>query len=130
MHGYGSLTFFSILWFFVWVLWIFLLVRVLSDVFRSHDLTGAGKAGWTLVLVVVPYVGVLLYLIFRGSEMHVREYRYLEANRSDLRRYLQGSGLAGYSVADEVGRLADLRNQGSITDQEFETEKARILVAH
>lgn len=130
MHGYGSLTFFSILWFFVWVLWIFLLIRVLSDVFRSHDLTGGGKAAWTLLLVVVPYIGVLLYLIVRGSDMHIREYRSIQAGRMTMWRHdVDGANLMGPSVADEVNKLASLRDQGLLTDQEFGREKARVLAA-
>jgi hypothetical protein len=126
MHGYGSLSFFSILWFFLWVLWIFLLVRILSDVFRSPDLSGAAKAGWTLLLVIFPFAGVLLYLIFRGSDMHTRETNHAIASQAAFRTYIQHAAGTG-SPADEIAKLADLRDRGLLTDDEFSAQKARIL---
>jgi hypothetical protein len=126
MHGYGSLSLFSIVWFFVWVLWIFLLIRIIGDVFRSPDLSGAGRAGWTLALVVFPFAGALLYLIFRGSDMHLRENRQLLAGQSVVRHYIEQSAAAS-SSADEITKLAALREQGLLTDSEFAGEKARVL---
>jgi hypothetical protein len=127
MHGYGTLSFFSILWFFLWILWIFLLIRIIGDVFRSSDLSGAGKAGWTLLLVIFPFAGVLLYLILRGSDMHLRENQHALASQAVLRHYLQQNATWSSSSADEIAKLASLRDQGLLTDEEFSAEKARIL---
>ena len=128
MHGYGSLSLFSIVWFFVWVLWMFLLFRIVGDVFRSPDLTGPGRAGWTLLLVVFPFVGVLLYLVVRGSDMHIRERQHQAANANVVRHYIEQSvAPTGTSSADEITKLATLRDKGLITDVEFSGEKARLL---
>ena len=126
MHGYGSLSLFSIVWFFVWVLWIFLIVRIVGDVFRSPDLSGTGRAGWTLALVVFPFVGALLYLVFRGSDMHLRENQQLSARQNVIRHYIEHAA-APTSSADEITKLAALRGQGLLTDSEFADEKARVL---
>jgi hypothetical protein len=127
MHGYGSLSFFSIVWFFVWVLWIFLLFRVISDVFRSADLTGSAKALWTLLLVIVPFIGVLLYLVARGSEMHVRENQHAVASQTMFRHYIEHAASPTASSADELTKLASLRDSGVLTADEFTTAKARVL---
>ena len=83
MSGYPLLdAFLTIFWLFIWIMWIFLLIRVISDVFRSHDLSGAGKAGWTLVLIFFPLIGVLIYLLVRGDGMHhARRARRRRAKR-------------------------------------------------
>lgn len=104
---------------------MFLLVRVLTDVFRSHDLSGAAKAAWTLVLVVFPYLGVLVYLVVRGSEMHLREYRSALVSR-DVLRFLDPRARQ-VSVADEVAKLESLRVQGLLTEEEFSRERAHVL---
>ena len=89
MRGYPLLdAFLTIFWLFIWIMWIFLLIRVISDVFRSHDLTGAGKAGWTLVLIVFPLIGVLAYLLVRGNGLHERENRQALASEEAMRQYL------------------------------------------
>ncbi len=126
MHGYGSLSLFSIVWFFVWILWIFLLIRIIGDVFRSPDLTGPGRAGWTLALVVFPFAGALLYLVIRGSEMHLREGRQQAVGDSVVRHLFEQSA-AQRSSADEITKLGALRAQGLLTDREFDSEKARVL---
>jgi hypothetical protein len=126
LHGYGSLSLFSIVWFFVWVLWIFLLIRIIGDVFRSPDLSGAGRAGWTLLLVAFPFAGALLYLIFRGSNMHTRENRHAVASEYPVHRHFEQSA-AVFSSADEITKLAALRQQGLLSETEFAGEKARVL---
>jgi hypothetical protein len=126
MHGYGSLSFFSIIWFLLWVLWIFLIIRILGDVFRSPDLSGGAKAGWTLLLVIVPFAGVLLYLVFRGSDMHTRENHQADAAQAAFHRYIQRAG-GSTSVADEIAKLGSLRDRGLLTEVEFAEEKSRVL---
>jgi putative oligomerization/nucleic acid binding protein/phospholipase D-like protein len=126
VHGYPLLDlFWTMLYFFIWILWIFLLVRIITDIFRSPDLGGWAKAGWTVLLIVFPFIGALGYLVFRGSDMHTRENRQ-SANEHLLRHYLQTSG-SGLSTADELHKLAALRDNGVLTDEEFAAQKAKLL---
>lgn len=119
--------FLTMLYFFLWVLWIFLLVRIISDVFRSSDLSGWGKAAWTLLLIVLPFIGALSYLIVRGSQMHLRENRRMSDAEEALRQHFVGDAGTGHSFADELTKLAALRDRGVLTDQEFATEKANLM---
>ena len=130
MHDYPLLNLFlTLLYFFVWILWIFLLIRIIGDVFRSPDLSGAGKAGWTLLLIILPFFGALMYLIIRGTDMHTRENRQAMASEDALRHYLLASTGAGrHSTADELTKLAALRDQGVITEEEFAAQKAKLLI--
>ncbi|HEX4428601.1 MAG TPA: SHOCT domain-containing protein [Frankiaceae bacterium] len=128
MRGYPLLdAFLTIFWLFIWIMWIFLLIRIIGDVFRSHDLSGAGKAGWTLVLIFFPLIGVLAYLFVRGNGLHERENRQAQASEEAMRQYLNRIGAPGASTSDELTRLADLRDRGVLTDAEFQTLKAKVL---
>jgi hypothetical protein len=128
MRGYPLLdAFLTIFWLFIWIMWIFLLIRIISDVFRSHDLTGAGKAGWTLVLILFPFLGVLAYLIVRGNGLHERENRQAQASEEAMRHYLNRIGAPGASTSQELTRLAELRDRGVLTDEEFQRLKAKLL---
>ena len=128
MKGYPLLdAFLTIFWLFIWIMWIFLLIRVISDVFRSHDLSGAGKAGWTLVLIFFPLIGVIVYLFARGGAMHTRETRQAQANEEALRDYLNRAAGTTGSTADELHRLADLRDRGVLTEEEFQRLKGRLI---
>lgn len=128
VHGYPLFNvFWTLLYLFVWILWIFLLVRIITDVFRSHDLTGWGKAGWTLMLIIFPFFGALVYLIFRGSDMHYRENRSAIANENAVHRYLQQVTGSEPSTADELAKLASLRDLGVLTEEEFAAQKAKLL---
>ncbi|WP_026239844.1 SHOCT domain-containing protein [Parafrankia discariae] len=119
-------VFLYMLWFFCFVLWLWLLFAVVTDVFRSHDLSGWGKAGWTVLILVLPLVGVLAYLIIRGSSMHERQARQV-ASQTDAWRAEVRAAAGRPSTADELGRLADLRDHGVISTNEFEREKTKIL---
>jgi hypothetical protein len=106
MHGYPLLDiFWTTLEFFIWILWIFLLVRIFIDVFRSPDLTGWVRAGWTVVLMLVPFIGVLVYLVVRGSQMHLREAQQGHANADTFQRLGGPYGMSS-SPADELSKLA------------------------
>jgi hypothetical protein len=129
VRGYPLLDlFWTILYFFIWILWIFLLFRIITDIFRSPDLSGWAKAGWTLLLIVLPFIGALAYLIFRGSGMHTRENRQAVANEDMLRQYLQRTAGSATSTADELHKLAELRDRGVLTDDEFAAQKAKLLI--
>ena len=121
-------AFLTMLWFFVWVLWIFLLFWIIFDIFRSRDLSGWAKALWLIFIVVLPFLGVLVYLIARGSSMHERQARDAQAQEQQFRAYVQEAASGG-SSADELTKLADLRDRGVITDAEFQQSKAKILAS-
>jgi hypothetical protein len=111
--------------FFLWVVWIWLLIMVFIDIFRSHDMSGWAKALWVLFVVILPFLGVLVYLIARGSKMHERAERQASRQDEAWRSYVQQS--AGTSTADQLAKLADLRDRGVISADEFEREKAKVL---
>jgi hypothetical protein len=119
-------TFWTILYFFVLFLWLMILFRVIWDVFRSHDLSGLGKAGWLLFILVLPFLGVFVYLIVRGGSMHERDVRVAQAQSQALRSWAQEAG-GGTSTADELAKLADLRARGVISDDEFDRAKSKVL---
>lgn len=128
MTNYPLLDIFlSMLWFFLWILWIFLVVRILMDVFASDDMNGWEKAGWTVLIVLLPLFGVLLYLIVRGRSMRDRQEREVAAQQEAFRSQVKEA--AGTSTAGELSKLADLHDRGVITDDEFAHQKDKILSA-
>jgi hypothetical protein len=121
-------VFWSMLWFFLWFIWIWLLITVFADIFRSHDLSGWAKALWILFVVVVPYLGVLVYFIARGHKMSEHAQEQMAAQDAAARQYIQSAvGSSGTSTADELAKLADLKSKGAISDADFEQAKAKIL---
>jgi hypothetical protein len=121
-------AFWTILEIFLWVLWIWILVYILIDIFRSHDLSGTAKALWFLFVLFIPLIGVLCYLIARGGKMHERAVRQAEQQDQEARRYIREA--AGKpDAADQLAKLADLRDRGVITPDEFEHQKAKVLAA-
>ena len=125
-------TFLSIMWFFLWILWIFLLVRVTLDIFRDDRLRGWGKAGWLIFVLILPYLGVLVYLIARGHGMGERDHAQAKQQRAAMDDYIRstaasGGGSGGLSHAEQLSKLADLKNSGALTEQEYQTAKAKIL---
>ena len=128
--GTGS-VFWSMLWFFCFFIWIWLLIMVFSDIFRSHEMSGLAKALWIVFVIVLPYLGVLVYLIARGKEM--TQHRIEDAQRVDAaqRQYIQNvAGTGGASPADEIARLADLKEKGVIDEAEFQAGKAKALAGN
>jgi hypothetical protein len=121
-------VFWSFLWFFLFFIWIWLLIMVFADIFRSHDLGGVAKAIWVIFVILVPYLGVFVYLIARGHKMG--EHAAQDAARQDAatRQYIQ-SVTAASSPAEEIARLADLKAAGTITDAEYEQLKAKALAS-
>jgi hypothetical protein len=121
-------VFLSFLWFFLFVVWIWLLIVVFTDIFRSPDLSGWGKAGWTIFVIVLPYLGVFVYLIARGHKMQEHTVQAAQQQDARMREYVQSvSGSNGRSAADEISRLADLHAKGVLNDAEFEQAKAKAL---
>ena len=120
-------VFLSMMWFFLWVLWFFLLFRVIMDVFRSRDLGGWGKAGWLVFVIVLPFLGVLVYLIARGGKMANRDATQAQAQDEAFRAYVRDAAHENGSTADELAKLADLRDHGVISDADYERGKEKAL---
>jgi hypothetical protein len=119
--------FWSMLQIFVFIIWIWLLIVVFGDIFRSHDMGGLAKALWVIFVVILPYLGLLIYLIARGGSMHERAVAQAQHQQKAFDSYMrQTAGSAG-GTADELSKLADLKSKGVITDAEFEAQKAKLL---
>jgi len=106
---------------FVFVVWFWLLITVISDLFRRHDISGWGKALWVIFLIVLPYIGVFAYMIFQARGMAERNVQRAHDARDELRR------VVGFSVADEIGKLEGLRKSGAITNEEFARLRAKLV---
>jgi Short C-terminal domain/Phospholipase_D-nuclease N-terminal len=120
-------VFWSLLWFFLFFIWIWLLIVVFGDIFRSDDLSGWGKALWCIFIIVVPYLGVFAYLIARGHKMQEHSVREAQAQDAAMRQYVQNVAGSGGGAADEIARLADLRDRGVISEAEFQQAKAKAI---
>ncbi|HWG64667.1 MAG TPA: SHOCT domain-containing protein [Streptosporangiaceae bacterium] len=122
-------AFWTIFEVFLWVIWIWILITVFIDIFRSHDLSGGAKALWFVFVLFIPLVGVLAYLIVRGGSMHERSvhaYRYdWTGGRADSPG--NGQQSSATSTADQLAKLADLHDRGALTDEEYDRAKARLL---
>jgi hypothetical protein len=116
-------VFLTMMWFFLWVLWIYMVFWVIFDVLRSPGLGGWVKAGWVALTILLPFVGVLIYLIARGGTMHERQPR---SARAEAYRSYDGPSAEG-GRASEISRLADLRDRSVITEDEFQQGKAKVL---
>jgi hypothetical protein len=119
--GDGQVVY-SILWFFLFFIEVWLSVSIFIDIFRSHDLKGWAKALWVLFVFALPLVGILAYFIFRGDKMRAHQVQAAQDQQEYARDYLQH-----HSVADEISKLVELRNNGSITEAEFERMKAHVI---
>jgi putative oligomerization/nucleic acid binding protein len=119
-------AFWTILEIFLWVIWFWILITVFIDIFRSHDLSGWGKALWFLFVLIIPLIGVLVYLIVRGGSMQQRMQKQAQQDDQQFRDYVQDAA-GSQSPADQLTKLADLRDRGVITNEEFERQKAKIL---
>jgi ABC-type multidrug transport system fused ATPase/permease subunit len=120
-------AFLTMLWFFLFIIWIWLLITVFIDIFRSHDMGGWAKALWVIFIIILPFLGVLVYLIARGGKMHERASAEAAQQQKAFDAYVKQTAGSGGSTADQLSKLADLKSQGVLTDAEFEAEKAKIL---
>jgi hypothetical protein len=116
----------SLMWFFLFLTWILLFFNVITDLFRDADLSGVAKTLWIIVLVVLPYLGVFVYLIARGGSMNERTARAVQAQEAAAREYIRGVAGSG-TPAEELERLEGLRSRGVISDEEFASLKGQIL---
>lgn len=114
--------------FFLFFAWIWILIIVFGDIFRSRDLSGWGKALWILFVIIIPWVGVLVYLIARGGKMHQRQLEAAQAQDQAFRQYVQeAAATSADGSAGELAKLADLRDRGVISEAEFQQQKAKAL---
>jgi hypothetical protein len=124
--GTGEI-FWSMLWFFLFFIWIWILIVVFGDIIRSRDMGGWAKALWSIFIIFLPYLGVFVYLIARGGKMQEHAVQAAQAQDAQFRAYVQNAAGSSSSPAEEVARLADLRDRGVISDAEFEQAKAKAL---
>ena len=106
---------------FVFIVWFWLLITVAADLFRRHDISGWVKAIWVIAWIVMPYIGVLAYLIFQGRGMAERNVQQAQQSRDELRRVI------GFSAADEIEKIDRLKKAGTINDDEFARLRARLV---
>ncbi|MFF0293411.1 SHOCT domain-containing protein [Kitasatospora sp. NPDC004615] len=129
--------FWTMLELFLWILWFFLLFKIIGDIFRSQDMGGGAKAGWTVLVILLPFLGVLIYLIVRGGSMHERDLAQAQQADAAFQDYIRraagtapASGTAeggSKGHVDDLQRLADLKNTGAITDEEYQRAKDKLL---
>jgi hypothetical protein len=117
----------SIIWFTLFFIWIWLLIVVFADIFRSHDLGGFAKFLWVIFIIFVPYLGVFVYLIARGHKMSEHAMQAAQAQDAAARAYIQDAAGTSKSPAEELQRLADLKAQGVIDEAEFQRLKAKVV---
>jgi hypothetical protein len=118
----------SMIWFTMFFIWIWLLITVFADIFRSHDMGGGAKFLWVLFVIVAPFLGVFVYLIARGHKMSEHAMQQAQAMDAAQREYIRDAAGSG-SPADQLAKLADLKAQGVIDDAEFQRMKAQVVGA-
>jgi|SRR5580704_6446703 hypothetical protein len=126
-------AFLTMLYFFLFIIWIWLLITVFIDIFRSHDMGGVAKSLWVIFVIVLPFLGVFVYLIARGGKMHERAAADAAQQQKAFDAYVKqaaGTAASGDGVADQLSKLADLKAKGVITDAEFEAQKSKVLAAN
>lgn len=117
----------TMLWFFLLFIWIILLFQVFVDIF-SRDYSGVAKAIWVIVVLIMPYLGVLLYLIINGGKMARFQQKVVTEQQAAMDDYIRQTAGSSQSPADQLAKLADLHDRGKITDAEYETMKAKVVV--
>ncbi|GGU73317.1 membrane protein [Streptomyces albospinus] len=140
MVGYVNLAydypvlgaFWTAMWVFLWVMWVILLFRIVADIFRDDTMSGWAKTGWLLLVLVLPFVGVFIYVCVRGHELGRREAQHAQAVRDEFERYIReaagrGAEAAGVSEVDQLAKLSEIRARGDISDEEFSRAKEKIL---
>ncbi|MFF0506528.1 SHOCT domain-containing protein [Streptomyces fimicarius] len=133
MDDYPLLNLFlTMLYLFLWVMWFFLLFKVITDLFRDHSLNGWAKAGWLVFVILLPYLGVLVYLIVRGPSMHERDEKLAKDSEAAFRKYVQDAAgtqgaSGGNSHVNDLAKLAELKDKGALNAEEYERAKAKLL---
>ncbi len=112
---------------FLWVMWIWLLIKLFADIFRRDDLSGWGKTGWVVLMLFFPLIGALIYLIANGGDMAQRDIDTMKAMEAAQKEYIREAAGGGASAADEIEKLAKLKDSGALTEDEFAAQKAKLL---
>jgi ABC-type multidrug transport system fused ATPase/permease subunit len=120
-------AFLTMLYFFLFIIWIWLLIMVFVDIFRSRDIGGWAKALWVIFVIILPFLGVFVYLIARGGKMHERAAQEAAQQQAAFDDYVRQTAGGSDDTASQLQKLADLKSQGVITDAEFETQKSKLL---
>ena len=117
----------DMLWLFMFIIWFWLLITVFGDIFRSDDLGGGGKTLWIIFVILLPYLGVFVYLIARGKSMGARNMAAMQAQQEAQAQYIQSVAGKSASPTEELARLADLKDKGVLSEAEFAAAKAKVL---
>ncbi|MCW7942541.1 membrane protein [Streptomyces hygroscopicus] len=122
-------AFWTMLWIFLWILWFVLLFRIIVDIFRDDSMSGWGKAGWLVFVIILPFLGVFVYLIARGKGMGRREVDQARAQQQAFDAYIRDTarGSGGAGGVDELAKLSEIKARGDLTDDEFRRAKEKIL---
>ncbi|MFF9864674.1 SHOCT domain-containing protein [Streptomyces sp. NPDC013953] len=136
MDGYVDLAydypllgaFWTTMWVFLWILWFLMLFRIIGDIFRDDTLSGLGKTGWLVFVVVLPFLGVFVYLLARGKGMGGRQIRHAQEQQEALDTYIRrAAGTPAASEVEQLAKLSEIRARGDISDVEFQRAKEKIL---
>ena len=120
-------AFLTMLYFFLFIIWIWLLIMVFVDIFRSQDMGGWAKALWVIFVIIVPFLGVFVYLIARGGKMHERAAQEAAQQQQAFDQYVRQTAGSSGDTASQLQKLADLKSLGVLSDAEFEAQKAKLL---
>ncbi|MEU6226819.1 SHOCT domain-containing protein [Streptomyces sp. NPDC047042] len=124
-------AFWTMLVFFLWIMWFVLLFRIIGDIFRDDQLSGWAKAGWLVFCILLPFLGVFVYVIARGKSMGRREIKQARAQQDEFKAYIRETASGGQpSSVDELARLSEIRDRGDITNEEFRRAKELVLTGH
>ena len=119
--------FWTMLEIFLFVIWIFILFRIIADIFRDHSMGGGMKALWLIFIIFLPFLGVLVYLIARGHGMAERDVKQAQAQDAAMKAYIQQAAAPSTSTTDQLAKLGELKDKGVLTDAEFNAQKAKLL---
>ena len=119
--------FWTMLILFVWIAWFVIFFQVVIDIFRSHDIGGVAKTIWFVVVVFIPLLGVLIYVIARGDGMRDREMKRSQDQQAAMNEHVRQAAGSSTTATDELTKLSELKSSGVITDEEFATQKAKLL---
>jgi hypothetical protein len=126
--GFGTgQVLWSILWFSLFFMWIWLVISIFSDIIRAHDMSGIMKAVWLIAIIVLPYLGAFLYLIVNGGDMNRRNGEAMQAQDDAAQAYIRQAAGSGGSTSDELAKLAELHGNGTLDDAEYAAAKAKVL---
>ncbi|MBQ0885612.1 SHOCT domain-containing protein [Streptomyces sp. RM72] len=124
-------VFWTMLLVFLWIMWFVLLFRIIGDIFRDDQLSGWSKTGWLVFCLLLPFLGVFVYVIARGKNMGRRETAHAHARQEEFNAYVRKTASGGQRTSvDELARLSEIRDQGAITDEEFRRAKELVLSGH